>query len=324
MTTIREPNEYDQSHDILQTQYQEPIDRVPYDFGITRRGFVQVLGAGLLITVTAGKALGQRRGGGPGGGRPAIVSARIHIAKDGKITVLTGKVEEGQGARTELTQAAAEELRVPVSQVILTTADTSLTPDDGITAGSGTTPRTVPAVRQGAAAARQALLQIAAKRWDVDASTLEVSDGKIAHVATGRTLTYGDLAESDEIAKAFGQAPPADVTLTPVKEWKILGTPVLRPNARDIVTGAHKFPSDIARPGMYYGKILRPPAYGAKLLSIDLEPAKGMKDVVAVQDEQFVGVAAPTTHQARKALEAIAPDGQMGSSFSTAIQPRNF
>jgi isoquinoline 1-oxidoreductase len=286
MTTIQKSNKYDEpneSSELLQSEYQEPLERVPYDFGITRRGFVQVLGAGLLITVSAGTVLGQRRGG-PGGGRPVNVSARIHIAKDGKITVLTGKVEEGQGARTELTQAAAEELRVPVSQVQLTTADTSITPDDGTTAGSGTTPRTVPTVRQGAAAARQALVQIAAERWGVDSSTLEVRDGKITQADTGRTLSYGDLAGSDDLTKAFGQAPPSDITLTPVKEWKIMGVPVPRPNARDIVTGAHKYPSDITLPGMYHGKILRPPSYGAKLVSIDLAPAKAMKDVVAVED----------------------------------------
>jgi isoquinoline 1-oxidoreductase subunit beta len=299
-------NEYDESKQIPQTEYEEPIERVPYDFGITRRGFVQVLGAGLLITVTAGTALGQRRGGQVGGGRVLIVSARIHIGKDGKITVLTGKIEEGQGARTELTQVAAEELRVPVFQVNLTTADTSLTPDDGTTAGSMTTPRTVPPVRQAAAAARLALVKIAAERWGVDAASLEVRDGKITD-ATGRTLGYADLAGSDELAKAFGQTPPTDVTLTPVKEWKVMGTSVPRSNARDIVTGAHKYPSDVRLPGMYHGKVLRPPAYGAKLVTIDLGPAKAMKDVVAVEDGQFVGVAAPTTHQARKALEAIAP-----------------
>ncbi len=230
---------------------------------------------------------------------------------------MTGKVEEGQGARTELTQAAAEELRVPVSQVDLMTADTSLTPDDGVTAGSMTTPRTVPPVRQGAAAARQALVLIAAERWGVDASTLEVRDGKITHAASGRTLTYGDLAGSDELIKAFGQAPPADITLTPVKEWKIMGVSVPRPNARDIVTGAHKYPSDVTLPGMYHGKVLRPPAYGAKLVSIDMAPAKAMKDVVAVEDDQFVGIAAPTSHQARKALEAIAPTAK----WELAAQP---
>ncbi len=91
------------------------------------------------------------------------------------------------------------------------------------------------------------------------------------------------------------QSIPSDVELTPVKEWKVLGVPTKRPNARDFVTGAHKYPSDIMRPGMLYGKILRAPSYGAKLVSIDLAPAKAMKGVVVVQDDQFVGVAAPTS-----------------------------
>ena len=86
----------------------------------------------------------------------------------------------GQGARAELTQAAAEELRVAPAQVRLIMADTSLVPDDGSTAGSGTTPRTVPAVRQAAAAARQLLVELAAKRWSVEPSTLEVREGKIS------------------------------------------------------------------------------------------------------------------------------------------------
>jgi isoquinoline 1-oxidoreductase beta subunit len=95
--------------------YTESVESVPYDFGLSRRGFVQVLGAGLLVTVGAGPALaGERRPRG-GGGRGTTVAARLHIGKDGAITVLTGKVEMGQGARAELTQAAAEELRVPAS-----------------------------------------------------------------------------------------------------------------------------------------------------------------------------------------------------------------
>ncbi|MGD0383896.1 MAG: molybdopterin cofactor-binding domain-containing protein [Thermoguttaceae bacterium] len=299
MTTKLDSNEY------LEAEYQEPIEEVGYDFGISRRGFVKVLGAGLLITVSAGTVLGQR-GGRREMGRVQHISQRIHIAKDGKITVMTGKVEGGQGARTELTQAAAEELHVPVSQVELVMGDTSLVPDDGITAGSMTTPLTVPPVRKGAAAARQGLVQIAADRWKVNPDDVEVRDGKIIHAASGRTLSYAELAQSDEFGAAFEQAPPTDITITPLKEWKILGISVPRPNGRDLVTGAHKYPSDIVRPDMLYGKVLRPVSYGAKLASIDLEGAKAMKGVVAVQDDQFVGVAAPTTHQARKALEAIA------------------
>jgi len=125
--------------------------------GITRRGFLQALGAGLVISVAGRRAMAQARGGRRGGSErtgAAPVSARVHIAKDGAITVMTGKVEGGQGARTEITQAAAEELKVPAAAITLIMADTSLCPDDGITAGSRTTPSTIPAVRQGCAAAR--------------------------------------------------------------------------------------------------------------------------------------------------------------------------
>jgi isoquinoline 1-oxidoreductase len=288
----------------LLPDYEEAVERVDYGFGLRRRAFVQVLGAGLLIAVSA-PALAQRRGGGGSGGARNI-AARIHLGKDGTIVVMTGKVEGGQGARTELSQAAAEELRVPLGRIQLVMADTSLVPDDGITAGSGSTPRTVPAVRQGAAAARELLIDFASKRWSVDRNAVQLNDGKVTDTAGQRMLTYADLAASDEAAKAFQQPIPSDVALTSVKEWKVLGNPAPRPNGRDIVTGAHKYPSDIIRPGMLYGKVLRAPAYGAKLTSVDLGPAKAMKDVVAVQDGQFAGVAAPTAFLAEQARAAIA------------------
>ena len=219
---------------------------------------------------------------------------------------MTGKVEGGQGARTELSQAAAEELRVPLGRIQLVMGDTGLVPDDGITAGSGSTPRTVPAVRQGAAAARDLLIDFACKRWKVDRNAVQLSDGKVTDTAGQHTLTYADLAASEDAAKALQQPVPADVALTSVKEWKVLGNPAPRPNGRDIVTGAHKYPSDIFRTGMLYGKVLRAPSYGAQLTSVDLAPAKAMKDVVAVQDGQFVGVAAPTAFLAEQARAAIA------------------
>jgi CO/xanthine dehydrogenase Mo-binding subunit len=288
--------------------YDELVERVGYDFGLSRRSFVQVLGAGLLIAASMPAVAQQRRGGrggGMGGGGARNLAARIHIGKDGTITVLAGKVEGGQGARAELSQAAAEELGVPADQVQMILSDTGLTPDDGITAGSGTTPRTVPSVRQGAAAARSLLIEFACQQWKVERTAVQMRDGKMVHTASKRSLTYADLAKSDDAAKLFEQAIPSDVSLIAVKEWKVLGVPLLRPNARDIVTGAHKYPSDIARPGMLYGKILRAPSYGAKLTSIDLSPAKAMKDVVVVQDDQFVGVAAPNSSRAEEALTAI-------------------
>src|SRR5665213_1607695 len=272
---------------IAELNYDEPVGRVDYDFGLSRRSFVKVLGAGLLIAVAVpavAQEAGGRRGGFGGGGARTF-GARIHIGRDGMITVLTGKVEGGQGARAELSQAAAEELGVPLASVQMLMADTGTVPDDGGTFGSMTTPRTVPAVRRD---------------------------------ATGKkSLTYADLANREDAAKLLAQAIPSDVALTPVKEWKVLGVPTPRPNAHGIVTGAHKYPSDIARPGMLYGKILRAPSFGAKLISVDLAPAKALPDVMVVQDDQFVGVAAPNSSTAEAALNKISD----AAKWETVPQP---
>jgi len=272
-------------------------------FALDRRAFLQTLGAGLLITVTDGLAWGQR-----GGGRSEAmpVAARIHLNEDGTISAMSGKVDEGQGARTQLSQAAAEELRVPADRIRLIMADTDFVPDDGITAGSRTTPYNVPPMRQAAATARELLTQLAAQRWQVGAATLQVRDGTITNPATQQTITYADLAKSKEVVESFAQGIRPNVTLTPVDEWKVMGTSVPKPTYRDLVTGRHRFPSDIVRPNMLYGRVLRPPSYGATLESIDLSGARAMKDVVVVQEGPFVGFAAPSLHQATQAMEAAA------------------
>ena len=289
--------------EILQPERFDSVEEPSGQVKISRRTFVQMIGTGLLITVTEGVSFGQGRSG---GGRGIAVAARVHINTDGTITVMTGKVEEGQGSRAELSQAAAEELRVNVDKIRLVMSDSDLTPDDGRTAGSRTTPGTVPAVRQGAATARELLTRLAATQWNVEPGTLDVRDGTITHKTTGNKLTYADLAKSEDVAVLFKNPVSSDVDLTPVEKWQTMGTSVPRPNNRDIVTGSHRYPSDIVRPGMLYGKILRPPSYGATLESIDLSKARAMKDVVVVHEGQFVGFAAPTTFRAAQALEAVA------------------
>ncbi|MGB2862028.1 MAG: molybdopterin cofactor-binding domain-containing protein [Sedimentisphaerales bacterium] len=300
--------------EILQPERFDSVEESSGQVKISRRTFVQMLGAGLLITVTEGVSLAQRRSG---GGRSIAVAARVHINSDGTITVMTGKVEEGQGSRAQLTQAAAEELRVDVEKIRLLMSDSDLTPDDGRTAGSRTTPSTVPAVRQGAATARELLRRLAAEQWKVDAGALNVKDGTITNRKTKKTISYADLAKSQKVDEAFKQTIPSDVALTPVEQWETIGKSVPRPNSRDIVTGTHRYPSDIVRPNMLYGKILRPPSYRATLESIDLSRAKAMKDVVVVHDGQFVGFAAPSSFHAEQALEAVAGT----ASWKTAPHP---
>jgi len=135
---------------------EQLIEPVRFDFSVDRRTFVQVCGAGVLVTVAV-PAWAQRRGrrGGGRGGPPPSVAQRFHFSEDGTVTVLTGKTEMGQGARGQIAQAAAEELRVPLSRIRVVMADTSLVPNDGLTAGSSTTPYTVHAFCHGRAAARR-------------------------------------------------------------------------------------------------------------------------------------------------------------------------
>ena len=298
----------------LALDYDEPVDLVDFDFraDLSRRGFLQLLGAGLLIAVAIEPAEGQqapapqKKAGGGNRGGPAYLGARVHIGKDGSLTVMTGKVECGQGARAELTQAAAEELRVGADKVRLIMADTGLVPDDGGTYGSMSTPMTVPAIRRGCASAREMLAGLAARRWGVEGSVIEIRDGKAVDPASKRILTYADLASDEEAAKSFAAAIPPSVVLTPVEKWEVLGTSVRRPNARDVVTGSHQYPSDIPLPGLLHGKVLRRPSFNAKLVSVDLGPARAMDGVVVVQDKDFVGVAAPTAFLAEQAIETIA------------------
>jgi isoquinoline 1-oxidoreductase len=265
-----------------------------YNFELGRRGFLGVAGAGLLVSVARPGAKAQSREGSEG-----PVAARVRIAKDGAITVMTGKVEVGQGSRAQLTQAAAEELKVAPGAITLIMADTALTPDDGSTAGSRTTPSSVPAVRRGTAAAREILVELAAKQWGVESASLKVENGAVLDAANNRKLTYAELAASANLDEAFQRTVPRGVTVTAVEDWTVTGLPTPRPNGRGIVTGAHRFPSDIVRPNMLYGKVLRPPSYGATLETIDLSVAEKMPGVVAVRDRNFVGCAAPTSFQAK-------------------------
>ena len=164
--------------------------------------------------------------------------------------------------------AAAEELRVPLERIHMVMADTDGTPNDGGTAGSGTTPRSVPQVRRAAAAARGLLLAAAAGQFGVDAAGLEVRGGAVDY--GDKVYGYGDLARSPELAAAYKNVLPEGTAVTAAKDWQVLGKPQVRLDTRDLVTGAHRFPSDITRPGMLYGRVLRPPSYGATLDGADL------------------------------------------------------
>src|ERR1700739_3290884 len=105
--------------------------------------------------------------------------------------------------------------------------------------------------------------------------------------------------------KTLAQNLPAEDPVTPATEWKIAGKPLAKVDGRAFVTDSHRYASDIRLEGMLYGRVLRPPSFGATLASCDPSAAKAMSGVVVVRDGDFVGVAAPSAPEAQKALEAI-------------------
>jgi CO/xanthine dehydrogenase Mo-binding subunit len=262
---------------------------------IDRRQFFQALGGGLAIVITRQEAPAQQQS------LPQEVDAWLHIGKDGAITVSTGKVEMGQGARTELTQVVAEELRAPAASITLVMGDTDLTPFDAGTFGSQTTPRMVPQLRKAAATAREMLLDLAAEKWGVDRAALAVSGGKVADPKTGRSAGFGELTEGRKLLKTISDSVP----LTPPEQWKVAGIPLAKVNARNIVTGRHRYPYDVTRPGMLHGKVLRPAAFGATLVSLESSAAEAMEGVKVVRDGDFAAVAAPTPQAAERAVAAL-------------------
>ncbi len=235
-----------------------------------------------------------------GGAMPTDVGAWIHIGEDGVVTAHSGKVEVGQGARTELTQVVAEELRLPPVAVRMVLSDTDLVPFDAGTFGSGTTPRMVPQLRRAAAAAREALLDLAAEQIKCERGALVLADGRVTHAPTKQSLTFGQLTKGQKLAKTIA----GEIQTTPIDQWRVQGKSLRKVNAKEIVTGKHKYATDVQRPGMRFGAVLRGPL-GATLSSLDTKPAEAMPGVTVVRDGDFVGVVAPTEHEARQAVAAM-------------------
>ena len=274
--------------------------------GPTRRDVLQKLGSGALFLFTLRGAEADEEK--TGAQKHPLLSSRLHVAEDGTVTLLTGKVECGQGIRTTLTQVAAEELHVPPVQVRVIMGDTALVPDDGGTWGSLTTPETVPVVRQACAALRALLCRCAAAEWHRDPATLTVTSGRVWG-ADGQTYTYSDLSRSPLLATT---AVSSDASITKPKQWAVCGTPLRPVNGKAIVSGAHHYSSDLFSDNMLHGRVVRPPNHRCNLRSFDASKAERLPGIRVIHDGNFLGVTAPAPEQAAAAAELIHADWSEG------------
>lgn len=303
--------------DGLEPERYELREEVRHQFQLPRRDFLKLLGGGVLVLLylddVAAQESGPGRRLGAGERMPRELGAWLHIGEDGTVTVYTGKAEMGQNARTSLTQIVAEELPVPVSRIRMVMGDTFLTPYDAGTFGSRTTPDMVPQIRKVAATARETLIELAAARFNTKASELEIAEGNVRERTGTRSATFGELAKGQELEKRIVGNP----RVTAPADWKITGTSLPKVDGEAFVTGRHQYTTDLRREGMLHGKVLRAPALGASLVSLDAEAAKAFPGVQVIRDESFVGVVAASPTLANQALAAIRAE------WKTEEQPSN-
>ena len=283
---------------------QQSPERVQHSFTLSRRELLKLVGAGLLVCAVDSRAMqesGARTRGGEEDRIPHDIASWIHIGADNSITVFTGKTEMGQNIRTSLAQQVAEELHVPVGTITMVMADTELCPFDMGTFGSRTTPQMGTELRNISAAAREMLIDRAAGQLGENRTQLIAVDGMVKDNSNGRSVRYGDLLQGQQLVKLIPDDPP----LAPPEQWKVAGTPVPKLNGREFVTGGHKYTSDLARPEMQYGKVLRPSGFHGTLASLDSAEAHRIPRVSVVHDGDFVGVVAPDPTSATRALGAM-------------------
>jgi isoquinoline 1-oxidoreductase len=275
----------------------EPVrPRAPWD--LTRpedRDHFEVLPDGLVVVLSPAEPDDEEESW------STTRDAWIHIGANGIVTAFTGKVNVGQDNRTALSLLVADELRVPLEAVRLVMGDTDLCPFDMGTFGSRSMPDAGAVLRANAAAARELLITAAATRRSADPSGLVAADGCIRQRDGGHSIPYGELLRGVRRVEVVS----AETPLKPAPSERATGKPIPKLTALEIVTGTKRYPSDLTRPGLLHGAILRPPSFGATLRSVDLTPASAIQGVTVVHEGSFVGVAAPDPPTALRAIGTI-------------------
>ena len=292
------PHDLDKDHEL--------VDEGPMAFPVDRRDFLRSGAAGLFVLFFVDRAGAlQEPARLPAGrqGYPTDFNAYLHVKADGRVTCLVGKIEMGQGVSTSLAQLLAEEMDVPLTSVDIVLGDTDLCPWDMGTFGSLSIRQFGPVLKDAAAEARAVLLLMAAERLQVPAERLAVKAGVISDRADPKkSVSYAALTQGQRIERHLGTKP----TLKPLASYSVVGTSAPRRDALEKVTGRAKFAGDIVPPGgALHARILRPPAHGAVLASVDTSAAEKMAGVRVVRDGDMVAVLHEHRDEADRALAAV-------------------
>ncbi len=242
----------------------------------------------------------------------------IAITADGRVIVRSGKVEIGQRISTALAAIAAEELDVALHRIDMATVETGNSPDEGVTSGSNSMQDSGQAIRLAAATARQHLITQAAAQLQVDAGSLELSDGLIRSRDTNRSITYWELQGDQPFEIPID--PKVDVKLP--EAYSEVGTAQTARGLSSLVTGSAKFVHDMVMPGMLHARVVRPPHYHARLRSLDKDVCERLEKngIRVVRDGSYLAVAGADEYSVIQAAERLvaAADWNMSDGLITA------
>lgn len=273
----------------------------PRDAALSRRDLLRLLGGGIVVLFSTDlpDLLAQET---RTRGYPSDFNAYLRIAADGRVTVWSGKIEMGQGVVTSLAQMAAEELDVPLGAIDMVLGDTAVCPWDAGTWGSMTTRFFGPALRAAAAEAKAVLVELAAGRLGAPKEELTARDGAVFRTADPKVrVTYGALANGQRIVRTLD----AGAVTKAVAEFRVMGRPEKRSDAREKVTGRALFSGDVRLPGMLYARILRPPAHGARRKGLDTAAARKLDGAVVVEEGELVAVLHADPEEAERGLRLV-------------------
>jgi nicotinate dehydrogenase subunit B len=232
---------------------------------------------------------------------PSDVDSFFAIHADGGITLYTGKVDIGTGLRVALAQMAAEELGVQAERITVVDGDTGLCPDQGGTGGSTGLTRGGTEIRQAAATARQALIALGAARLGRPVNELTIVDGQVRPADGGSGVGLGALVGGRRLSVQVDPKAP----LRDPAGYTVVGKPSPRPDIPAKCTGRHLFAQDFSLPGMLHGRVIRPGAIGATLLTIDESSVRGIPDVRVIRVANFLAVVAKDEWAAIRAASTL-------------------
>lgn len=231
-------------------------------------------------------------------------NAFVGVNADGTISITVSRSDMGQGVRTSLAMAVAEELDADWSKVKVVNAEGDSKKFGGQGTGGSSTSRTMhQRMRQMGAGARSMLVAAAADTWSVKPEECKTEKARVLHPDGKTALAYAELA-----SKAAKMPVPVngDIKLKDPSQFKIIGKPTLRVDNVPVAKGEAIYGIDVRRPGMVYATLLRPPTLGGSVESVDAADAKKVAGVLDVfQVSGGVAITATNTWSAIKARESL-------------------